>query len=234
MELIAPESRSCRRTRSERRQSPVNYPRLTASPFAAVAASLSSDRGRLWHGQRLGTLAAMGGKGDRPVVDRWWVDHGKDAKGNPLPRPPATFGARFFRSGDGFEQDRARLRLTDSNLKWLEESAPAPDTWAIVHVLASERVPEARVEKVKAAFALPPGGRGVIIDSGTSLRLIVTGRPSGERLVEVRLGEESSFDAWVGGEWVREALFRNFDEGLRRAPALVREYLTTARAASLA
>ena len=87
---------------------------------------------------------------------------------------------------------------------------------------------------MKSAFPIPPGGRGVIIDSGTSVRLIMTGDPSGERLVEVRLGDESSFDAWVQGEWVGEALFRNFDEALRRAPALVHEYLATSRATPLA
>ncbi len=73
----------------------------------------------------------------------------------------------------------------------------------------------------------------MLIDSGTSLRAILTAQPVGDRLVEVRLGEESSFDAWVNGEWVREALFRDFEDGLRRAPALVREYLMTSRAASL-
>jgi hypothetical protein len=176
----------------------------------------------------------VGGKGDRPAIDnRWWVDHGKDAKGNPLPRPPAAFGGRFFRTGEGFEQERARLRLTDSNLKWLEEASPPPDAWAVLHVFHGERFPEGRVEKAKAALRLPPGCRGVLIDSGTSLRAIVTAQPVGERLVEVCLGEESSFDAWVNGEWVREALFRDFEDGLRRAPALVHEYLTTSRAASL-
>jgi len=176
----------------------------------------------------------VGGKGDRPTVEnRWWVDHGKDAKGNPVPRPPAQFGHRFFRTGDGFEQDRARIRLTDSNLKWLEEATPAPGSWAIVYVLPSERVPEPRVERVKGAFTLPPGGRGVLVDSGASIRAIITADPPGERLVELRLGDESSFDAWVSGEWVREELFRNFDDALRRAPRLVREYLTTSRAASL-
>ena len=103
----------------------------------------------------------------------------------------------------------------------------------MVHVLAGERFPEGRIEKAKAALRLPPGCRGVLIDSGTSLRAILTAQPVGDRLVEVRLGEESSFDAWVNGEWVREALFRDFEDGLRRAPALVREYLTTSRAASL-
>ena len=175
----------------------------------------------------------MGGKGDRPAVEnRWWVDQGKDAKGNPLPRPPATFGGRFFRTGEGFEQERARVRLTDSNLKWLEEANPPPDGWVVVRVLAAERFPEGRLEKAKAALRLPPGCRGVLIDSGTSLRAVVTAQPVGERLVEVRLGEESSFDAWVRGEWVREALFPSFGEALRRLPALVHEYLETNRAAT--
>src|SRR5439155_387770 len=83
-----------------------------------------------------------------------------------------------------------------------------------------ERFPEGRIEKAKAALRLPPGCRGVLIDSGTSLRAILTGQPVGDRLVEVRLGAEPSFDAWVNGEWVREALFRDFEDGLRGAPAL--------------
>lgn len=173
----------------------------------------------------------MGGKGDRPTLEnRWWVDQGKDSQGKPIERPPPSFGGRFFRTGEGFEQDRARLRLTDSNLKWLEEASPPADGWALVRVLAQERVPEQRIERVKAAFRLSRGCRGVVVDSGIALRLIITGDPVGERLVEVRLGEESSFDAWVQGEWVREALFGNFEEALRRAPGLTREYLTTRRA----
>jgi len=72
------------------------------------------------------------------------------------------------------------------------------------------------------------------VDSGDALRAIITGHPIGERLVEVRIGTESSFDAWVYGEWVYEASFRNADEALRRSPRLVREYLTTRRGAPIA
>ena len=178
----------------------------------------------------------MGGKGDRPTVEnRWWVDQGKEARGGgPVERPPPAFGKVFFRSGDGFEQDRARLRLTDSNLKWLEETNPPANEWAYVQVLEGERTPDARIERVKGAFRLPPGGRGVLVDSGVSLRAIVTASPPGERLLELRLGDDASLDVWVHGEWVREAVFRGFDDALRRAPALVREYLTTDRGASIA
>jgi len=174
----------------------------------------------------------MGGKGDRPTVEnRWWVDQGKDAKGDPIPRPPATFGGRFFQIGDGFDQDRACLRLTDLNLKWFDEADPPPGGWAVLHMLERERFAPAKLERAKAALRLPPGGRGILIDSGHSLRAIMTGHPFGERLVEVRLGGDCSFDAWVRGEWVREASFRGFDDALRRAPALVHEYLATDRAA---
>ena len=176
----------------------------------------------------------MGGKGDRPTVEnRWWVDQGKDAKGNPLPRPPAQFGARFFHTGEGFEQERARIRLTDSNLKWLEEAHPPADGWTLVHMLARERFPAPKLERVKAALKLPLGARGVLIDAGDSLRAIVTGDPVGERLIELRLGGDCSFDAWVHGEWVREVAFRDLDDALRRAPALVHEYVATQRAAPL-
>ncbi len=177
----------------------------------------------------------MGGKGDRPTVEnRWWVDQTKDGSGRlvPVERPPATYGRRFFKTGDGYDQDRARLRLTDSNLKWLEEGHPAPNEWATITMFERERFPEGRLRRARGALRLPPGGRGGLIDSGVSLRAVVTGDPSGERLIEIRLGEESSFDAWVRGEWVREVLFRNFDDAMRRLPGLVREYLTTNRAAT--
>jgi hypothetical protein len=171
----------------------------------------------------------MGGKGDRASLEnRWWVDQGKD--GQPLERPPAQFGNTFFRTGVGFQQDRAQRRLTDLNLKWFDEAQVEPGGWAVLHLLDKQRFPVQRLDKVKAALPVPPAGRGILVDSGDSVRAIITGAPLGERLVEVRLGDESSFDAWVQGEWVREAVFRNFDEGLRRSPHLVREYLMTERA----
>jgi hypothetical protein len=174
----------------------------------------------------------MGGKGDRPSLEnRWWVDQGKD--GQPLERPPAQFGNGFFRTGVGFEQDRAQRRLTDLNLKWFDEAKPEPGAWAVLHLVERQRFPPQRLDKIRKALPLPPRGRGILVDSGDSIRAIITGDPIGERLVEVRLGAESSFDAWVRGEWVREALFRSFDEGLRRTPGLVREYLMSDRAEPL-
>ena len=175
----------------------------------------------------------MGGQGDRPNLEgRWWIDQQKT--GVPNERPPATFGHRFFQTGDGYDQDRAQRRLTDLNLKWFEEVDAPEGTWAMLRLLDKQRVPEERVAKIRAALPLPPHGRGVLVDSGESIRAIATGRPVGERLIEIRLGRESSFDAWVFGEWVREESFRTFEEALRKVPRLMREYLTTDRGAPIA
>lgn len=176
----------------------------------------------------------MGGKGDRPSLEnRWWVDQQKlDSDG--LARPEAKYGARFFRTGAGYDQDTAQRRLTDLNLKWFAETPCTPGTWAVVHTLERQRVPPPRLEKIRRALPLPGDALGVLVDSGEAVRAIATTQPVGERLVEIRLGRESTFDAWVRGEWVREEAFRSFDQALRRAPHLLREYLTTARAEPLA
>lgn len=176
----------------------------------------------------------MGGKGDRPSLEnRWWVDQQKiDSDG--LLRPEAKYGARFFRSGDGYDQDTAQRRLTDLNLKWFEEAPCEPGVWAVLHTVPRQRVPPPRLEKIRGALRLPTDALGVLVDSGEAVRAIATTQPVGERLVEIRFGRESCFDAWVRAEWVREEAFRSFEQALRRAPRLLREYLTTLRAEPIA
>ena len=80
----------------------------------------------------------MGGKGDRPagLENRWWVDQQKDAQGHLVERPRVPL--RFFRSGEGFDQDRAQRRLTDLNLKWFGEVEAPPGGWAMTE-LCSQR-----------------------------------------------------------------------------------------------
>lgn len=179
----------------------------------------------------------MGGKGDRPagLENRWWIDQDKANKGEPTPRPPAQFGNSFFRTGAGYEQNQAQRRLTDLNLKWFAE-APEPDAqrWSTLFMLGPEhRFSPRKTEKVRNLIIVPPQGHGVLIDSGISLRAIIANNARRERLIELRLGRDSSFDAWVQGEWVREVIFRDFDDALRRAPRFVRQYLTTNRAEPL-
>jgi hypothetical protein len=166
---------------------------------------------------------------DGGTRQRWWIDQGKPREA--APRGEATTalaGAAFFRAGIGYDQETARSRLTDLNMKLLAEGAPPADGWAHLQ-MTEERFPARRFEQIQRAVPLGPGVHALAVDSGVSLRVLLTGDPRGERLIELRFGEESSFDAWIRGDWVEEALFQRFADALRAAPDFVRRHLPQGR-----
>lgn len=169
-----------------------------------------------------------GGEGGGPAVkDRWWVDTGdkkrERAASSPAPRPPV--GSRLYRSGAGFDQDVARARLTDNNLRLLREANPAPGEWAYVQ-LAEKPHREQNRQRIVEHVPLPPYAHGLVVDCGRTLRLLVTGQPLGDRLLDLTLGEPPSFDAWIGGEWVRERVFRDQRSALGGLRRLIGEFLS--------
>lgn len=172
-------------------------------------------------------MAQQRGADGPAVVNRWWVDTGKTKEtARPVPagkRPPV--GSKLFDIGYEFDQERARTRLTDINLKFLEEARPPANEWAVVRMVPNHSVPAAELERMKRRLPLPPGARGVIVDSGRSVRFILTGDPIGERILEFTLGEESSFDCWIRGDWVHEELFGSLDDALTKARPYVGQYL---------
>lgn len=111
------------------------------------------------------------------------------------------------------------------NLKLLDEVRPPADEWRVIHLAPNASVPAGSLERVKRRLPLPPGARGVIVDSGRSARFVLTGDSVGERVLEFTRGEASSFDCWIRGDWVREEVFRDLDDALRRAGRIVDEYL---------
>lgn len=166
----------------------------------------------------------------KPTVEnRWWVDTGKTSE-RARPVPPAErgpVGSRFFDIGYTFDQEQARTRLSDINLKFLEEARPDAGEWATMRMVPTESVATSELERVTRRLALPPDARGVIVDSGRSARFIITGDPVGERILEFTLGEESSFDCWIRGDWVHEELFRSMEDALRKAGPYVKHYLSS-------
>jgi hypothetical protein len=159
------------------------------------------------------------------VVNRWWVDLGGTEKGPKIKRPPGPVGSGFFVVGQDFEQERARERLTDDNLKVLSAANPPEGGWSYVQ-FADTQYPERELERIKKLVPVPPYARGVIIDCGRSVRLLVTGTPAGERLLELTLGDAPSFDCWVHHEWVEEALFDDADKALRALQRFIGYYLS--------
>ncbi|MBM4270420.1 MAG: hypothetical protein FJ144_28080 [Deltaproteobacteria bacterium] len=181
-----------------------------------------------------GDPAPEGENADRAAVEnRWWVDTGKrEARGSGA-RATSGEGApivgdRFFAVGRGFDQDRARSALTDSNLNLIREANPSEGTWAYLSMI-EDKSPEERIAKVRRMLRLPRWARGVLVDAGTSIRAIATGDPVGERIVELTLGSQSSFDAWANGEWVREKVFRSRERALREGAGLIVRYLRAPR-----
>jgi hypothetical protein len=158
------------------------------------------------------------------VSNRWWVDLGGSEKVKSK-RPPGPAGSQFFQVAHDFEQERARERLTDNNLKLLHAADPPEGGWGYAR-LAETTYPERELERIKNLVGLPAYARGVIVDCGRSVRLLVTGTPVGERLLELTLGEAPSFDCWVHNEWVREALFEDADKAIRALRGFIREYLS--------
>jgi hypothetical protein len=165
--------------------------------------------------------------GEPVLHTRWWIDQGKAReRQSPKPATGDVAGASFFRAGIGYDQDTARSRLTDLNLKLLEEGSPPEQGWGYLQ-MTPERFSPRTFEQIKRAIPLGPGIRALAVDSGVSLRVILTGTPAGACLLELRFGQESSFDAWVEGEWVQEAVFPTLRDALRAATSFVRHYLTS-------
>jgi hypothetical protein len=157
------------------------------------------------------------------VANRWWVDLGGKEKVKAT-RPPGPAGSQFFTVGQDFDQERARERLTDNNLRLLIAADPPEGGWGLVR-LADTSYPERELEHIKALVNLPPYARGLIVDCGRSIRILVTGTPIGERLLELAMGETPSFDCWVHQEWVHEAVFDDGDKAIRALQRFIRQYL---------
>jgi hypothetical protein len=175
-----------------------------------------------------GSPASEGGGAQPTVENRWWVDGNTTTKRRgptpPSERETPPIVGRLFTVGHDFDQDRAKVRLTDANLHILREANPPEDAWGYVP-MTEQRSSRDFLEKVQRALRLPRGSRGVLVDSGTSLRAIATGLPFGDRVVELTLGGDSSLDVWSGGEWVAERVFRSKERALREAPHLLSRYL---------
>jgi hypothetical protein len=161
-----------------------------------------------------------------PESPKWWIDQsraGTEAKrGDDL--PPAI--ARFYVTTKGYEQERARSGLVDTNLKLLTEANPEVGEFGYLSFIP-ERAPAEVIERIKRSLPLPENARAVIVDSGRAVRVIVTGTPVGERILEFNFNRgEPSFDAWIGADWKEEKVFRNLGELHRRSASLLGRYLS--------
>jgi len=158
------------------------------------------------------------------AAERWWVETTPKQRPKQT-RPPGPAGSGFFTVAHDFEQDRARERLTDNNLKLLQQANPPEGGWGYVQ-LAETKFPARELERIKQLIALPAYARAAIIDSGRTIRVLATGTPVGERILDLTLGDSPSFDCWINGDWVREAVFEDAKSAVKTFRAFLAEYLS--------
>lgn len=154
----------------------------------------------------------------------WWVEEQKEARGDKADKPVVAAGSSFFTTVEDYDQVAAEKNLTDLNQKLLSEGGAAAGEWGYLALLES-RSSERDIDKIKQAMPLPPNARGVIVDSGLSLRAIVADTGDFGILMEFNFIEEASFDCWLQNEWVCEKVFKGRRELIKRSGRLLRKYM---------
>ncbi len=163
------------------------------------------------------------------VENRWWVETTvkrprqvkpeatKPEDEQPSEQPPdLQITARFYAVARGYEQERAKEDLTDNNLRIARAANPQPGQWVYVP-MTDEHYPERLIKRIKDEFRLPREARGIILDHGRLVRLLVCGPQLEDWMIDVTLSDEPSVDVYVWNTMHRERLFRRAEEALHQA-----------------
>jgi hypothetical protein len=171
------------------------------------------------------------------VENRWWVETSvkrprkaepaaPDARGGDhdapheagSEQPPLQLAIveNFYSVARDYDQDRAKDDLTDNNLRIARAANPQPGQWVYV-AMTEEHYPARLIKRIKDEFRLPREARGVILDHGRVVRLLVCGPQLEDWMLDVTLSDEPSVDVYVWNTMHRERLFKRAEEALRQA-----------------
>jgi len=158
---------------------------------------------------------------------KWWIDRRAVKERDKSAAPPVRGIIEKWAVDllQNYNQDEAAKNLVDINLKIFKELKVEPGQWGY-YSLDIGKYPPDKLEKIKAALPLPPGARGIVIDAGYSVRVMITGEPVGERYVDINFLDTPSLDYWVKGQLVEERVFGNVGEALKRIRLDLLSYMT--------
>jgi hypothetical protein len=160
---------------------------------------------------------------------KWWIDRGpvkeRDKPAEPIKGIIEKWAYELLKN---YNQDQAAKNLVDINSKILNGMSVASGEWGYYSLDVGTYPPE-RLAKIKSGLSLPAGTRGIVIDAGYSVRVIITGEPVGERYVDINFTDAPSLDYWVNGQLVEERVFSNVGEALKRIRADLPDYLNSHR-----
>ena len=157
---------------------------------------------------------------------KWWIDRGPAVKEREKGATPekGIIEKWAYDLLKNYNQDQAAKNLVDINAKLLQELANAAGDWGYYSLEIGTYPPE-KLAKIKAGLPLPPHSRGIVIDAGYSVRIIITAEPPGSRYVDINFTDQPSLDYWVNGQLVGERIDSNIGEALKRIRADLPHYI---------
>jgi hypothetical protein len=157
---------------------------------------------------------------------KWWIDRGPvKEREKPAAAPVKGIVEKWaYDLLKNYNQDQAAKNLVDINRKILNGLSIASGEWGY-YSLEIGTYPIEKLNKIKSGLPLPPGGRGVVVDAGFSVRVLITGEPVGARFVDINFTDAPSLDYWVNGQLVEERVFANMGEALKRIRVELADYL---------
>jgi hypothetical protein len=158
---------------------------------------------------------------------KWWIDRRAVKERDKSAAPPVRGIIEKWAVDllENYNQDEAAKNLVDINLKIFKELKVEPGQWGY-YSLDIGKYPPDKLEKIKAALPLPPGARGIVIDAGYSVRVMITGEPVGERYVDINFVDAPSLDYWVKAQLIEERVFGSVGEALKRIRPDLLSYMT--------
>ena len=157
---------------------------------------------------------------------KWWIDRGPVKEREKTAAPEKGIIEKWaYELLRNYNQDQAAKNLVDINTKLLHGLSLGPGEWGYCSLEIGNYPPE-KLSKIKSGLPLPPSSRGIVIDAGFSVRIIITGEPVGERYIDVNFTDAPSLDYWVNGQLVEERVYSNLGEALRRIRTELARYLT--------
>jgi hypothetical protein len=157
---------------------------------------------------------------------KWWIDRSpvkdREKTVEPVKGIIEKWAIDLLKN---YNQDEAAKNLVDINPKIFKGLTIPIGEWGY-YSLDVGKYPPDKLAKIKSALPLPPNSRGIVIDAGYSVRVIITGEPVGERYVDINFVDAPSLDYWVKGQLVEERVFSNVGEAIKRIRQDLPSYLS--------
>jgi hypothetical protein len=156
---------------------------------------------------------------------KWWIDRGPVKEREKPAEPVKGIIEKWaYELLKGYNQDQAAKNLVDINPRLLKELSVPPGQWGYLSLEVGV-YPVEKLNKIKGGLTLPAGTRGIVIDAGYSVRIVITGEPIGQRYVDINFTDAPSLDYWVDGQLIEERTFLNVGEALKKIRPELARYL---------